>query len=100
MSSWLERWRERQRDLARGVDADLVNDNHRRYTLAGGLIGLGFLLILVSLKAHLSDALPMILATLGGALVIAGWVLGIWANRMDILLRKPDAEEPPRIFKK
>jgi hypothetical protein len=100
MSGWLERWRERQRDLARGVDADLVSYNHRRYKLAGGLIGLGFLLILVGLKARLSGALPMILATVGGALVIAGWFLGIWANRMDMLLRKPDAEDPPRIFKK
>jgi hypothetical protein len=100
MSGWLERWRERQRDLARGVDADLVSDNHRRYKLAGGLIGLGFLLILVGLKARLSGALPMILATVGGALVIAGWFLGIWANRMNMLLRKPDAEDPPRIFKK
>jgi hypothetical protein len=100
MSSWLERWRQRQRELACGVDADLVRDNNRRYKLAGGLIGLGFLLVLVGLKAHVSGVLPMILTTMGGALVIAGWFLAIWANRMDILLRKPDGEEPPRIFKR
>jgi hypothetical protein len=100
MSGWLERWRQRRSDLDRGVDADLVRDNNSRYKLAGGLIGFGVLLILLGLKTHISGALPMILASVGGVFVIVGWFLFIWANRADFLLRKPDAEEPPRIFKR
>ena len=45
MSSWWPRQEQRERDLARGVDADLVSDNRRMSWTPQALVCIAFLLI-------------------------------------------------------
>jgi len=50
--NWLERWRQRQDLLSHGVDADLIRDNQKRYRVAFGLLGFGFLLSVLLSKVE------------------------------------------------
>jgi hypothetical protein len=100
MSSWLERWRQRRRDLSQGVDADLVRDNRKRYRLAFGLIGFGFLLGLPDAKIQIPSTLHLIVVVMATVSFIAGLLLAAWARNEAAFLSKPDPEEPPRIFKR
>jgi hypothetical protein len=100
MSNWFRRWRQRQRDLARGVDADLVRQNRNRFKLAFGLWGVGFLLSLLRNKASISGVLGSIAQYASVALIFAGIFLGFWAGQVNAFLDKPDPEEPPRLFKR
>ncbi len=45
MPNWWERKAQRERDLAEGVDADLVSANRRRWTLGYKLFAIGALLL-------------------------------------------------------
>jgi hypothetical protein len=99
MSSLFERWRQRQRDLDRGVDADLVHDNRNRYRLAFGLIGFGFLLGLLNAKVHLPSRLRWIVLGIGMVSLTAGFLLALWAKEESAFLSKPDPDEAPRIFR-
>lgn len=100
MSSWFERWPQRQRDLRQGVDADLVRDNRNRYRLAFGLIGFGFLLGLLDAKIQIPGTLRLIVVGMAIASAVAGFSLAAWARQEGAFLSKPDPEEPPRIFKR
>jgi len=100
MSSWFERWRQRQRDLTQGVDADLIRDNRNRYRLAFGLIGFGFLLGLLDARIRIPSMVRLIVVGMAGASLIAGFLLAAWARQEAAFLSKPDPEEPPRIFKR
>ena len=99
MSSWFERWRQRQRDLAQGVDADLIRDNRNRYKLAFGLIGFAFLLSLLASKIQNTSTLRMIIVGMAVVSLVVGFLLAAWARQEAAFLNKPDPEEPPRIFK-
>jgi len=99
MSSWLERWRHRQRDLAQGADADLVRDNRNRYRLAFGLMGFGFLLSLLDTKVKIPNTLRLIIVGMATASLVAGFLLALWARQMAAFLSKPQPEEPPRMIK-
>jgi hypothetical protein len=99
MLGWFGRWRQRQRDLSQGVDADLVRDNSNRYRLAFGLIGFGFLLSLLDARIKIPSTLRSILMGMAIASVIAGFLLAAWARQERAFLSKPDPEEPPSIFK-
>lgn len=99
MTGWFERWSRRQRDLARGADADLVRDNGKRYQIAFGLIGLGFLLALLGSQIRPPSPLYWILLGIGGVSVLVGLFTAIWAREESAFLSKPDPEEPARIFK-
>jgi hypothetical protein len=100
MFGWIRRWNQRQRDLTRGVDADLVRDNRKRYKLAFGLQGLALFLILLCAKFHIPRTLRWILSAAAGLSFLAGWLLALWAQQEAGFLNKPDPEEPPRIFKR
>jgi hypothetical protein len=61
MYGWLERWRNRQRELAAGTDASLVQANRRRLRVAFGLIRLALVLGLLDARLHLPHALHVVL---------------------------------------
>src|SRR5258707_2602081 len=96
---WFERRRKRRQELAEGADADLVQDNRRRFKTAYGSIGLVFVLGLLSAIPQL----PIFLKTgfRGGAAIscIIGVVLFKWAQVEENFLMRPDQEKPPEIFR-
>lgn|ERR1700719_1732339 len=100
MLGWFGRWLQRQRDLSRGVDADLVRDNSKRYRRAFGLIGFGFLLSLLDAKIKIPGTLRPTAIGIAIVSIIAGFLLAAWARQERAFLSKPDQEEPPRIFKR
>ncbi|MFZ3333649.1 MAG: hypothetical protein WA197_23620 [Candidatus Acidiferrales bacterium] len=100
MSSLFQRSNRRQRDLARGVDADLVRDNGKRFKLAFALIASGFLLDLVSAKVRTPSLVYSILFDIGMASVVAGFLPAIWARSESAFLSKPDPKVPPTILKR
>jgi len=96
--SWLRRYQQRQRDLARGVDADLVRDNRNRLRWAAYLsCALAFPAIahILSLPQALRIAADMIAIPCA----IVAIVLFPWSMATNRFLRKPDPEPPPSIFK-
>jgi hypothetical protein len=97
--NWFDRWQVRQYQLASGVDADLVRDNQKRYRLAFGLLGIGFALGWLATKVHLPDTLRWIVSSVATVSLVAGMVLAGRARQQAGFLRKPDPEEPPKIFK-
>jgi len=98
MSYW-QRLSQRQQDLARGFDADLVRDYRRRAWLSSILLGAGWLLLYVDSKLRLHGTLHSIIAYLAGACVVVGIPLWWWAKQERVFLDKPDPEEPPSILK-
>jgi hypothetical protein len=99
MSGWFQRWSQRKHDLTRGVDADLVRDNGKRYKIAFGLLGLGLLLAVLGSKVHTPSLLHWMLLDAGGVSAVVGFLMAMWAREEAAFLNKPDAEEPPTIFK-
>lgn len=97
--SWLRRSLQRQRDLARGVDADLVRANRRRWKLAAGFFCLAFLLRWFALKLALQHVVQVAITLVAILLAIASLVLFWWAWKVDTFLEQPDPEPPPSIFK-
>jgi hypothetical protein len=97
--SWLRRTLQRRYDLARGVDADLVRANRKRWKLAAALFCLAFLVAWITQKLPLSQAMHSAANIAAGGLGIAGFVLFKWAWAEERFLRKPDPEPPPSIFK-
>jgi hypothetical protein len=99
MSGWLQRWSQRQHDLARGVDADLVRDNGRRFKVDFGLIGFGLLLAMLGSKVHTPSLMHWVLLEAGGVSTVVGFFMAMWAREEAAFLNKPDPEEPPTILK-
>jgi hypothetical protein len=100
MSGWLARYMQRQRELAQGVDADLVSDNRRRYAIAWRLLGLAFLLLFLGAKVPMPRILRNVFLGAIMAALVGGFVMAQWARLGQASLEKPDPEEPPSIFKK
>ena len=100
MSGWLERWRNRQRELAEGADADLVQANRRRFRVAFGLIGLAFVLGLLDARLHLPHVLNVVLRCAAAVSGLVGIVMAKWAQQEDVFLRRPEPERaiPYRIL--
>ncbi|HET9184024.1 MAG TPA: hypothetical protein VFP59_17995 [Candidatus Angelobacter sp.] len=97
--SWLRRLLQRQYDLARGVDADLLRANRRRFKLAAALLCLGLLFAWIAVKIPLPPILNVAATILIMLLMIASFVLFHWAWAEQRFLRKPDPEPPPSILK-
>jgi hypothetical protein len=99
MWNWLKRREERQRDLERGVDADLVRDNVKlsRLSLSAWLVGC--VLVLSANYLPLPKWAQGIITFVGFGLVATGLVFEKWARAEKVFLDKPDPEEPPRMFK-
>jgi hypothetical protein len=99
MSGWLKRYDRRRRELAQGADADLVRSNRGRYKLAFVLLGLGFLLVLLSTILNPSGIPHKVAVVLAGVLIVAGLAILRWASMENTFLNKPDPEDPPKIFR-
>ena len=90
---------DRQRELAEGADADLVQANRRRFRFAYGLIGLAFGLGLLDARLHLPHVLDIVLGCAAVVSGLAGIVMAKWAQQEDVFLKRPEPEGPPTIFK-
>jgi hypothetical protein len=99
MHSWIDRWRKRQRELAKGVDADLIQANRRRSRLAFGVFVVGFFLLLIDAKLHLPTVLRTVLRTGAVVCLLVGVLVGKWVQAEHLFLTRPDSEGPPEIFK-
>jgi len=80
---WLTRWQDRQRELAAGVDADLVEANRKRWKLS----------FCLSVRFRPSfNWLTM-------ACFVAGLLLAEWAGAESGFLNSSSRPEPPSIWK-
>jgi len=96
---WFRRSAARRRDLARGVDADLVRDADKRFRLALYLLGPGFLLVLILSNVHFEGFLRAAGSATAAVLLSGGMFLGWWSRVERGFLNKPDPKEPPSLFK-
>jgi hypothetical protein len=99
MRGWVKRWQKRQRDLAEGADADLMQSNRRRFRGAFCLIGLAVVLGLISAKFRLPPTLKLVFRVGAGISGVVGVVLAKWAQQEHAFLTRPDPEGMPEIFK-
>jgi hypothetical protein len=99
MADWLERWRKRQREIAEGTDADLVQANRTRFRVAFSLVGVGFILMVLGGKLRSTGRLDTVLRVIAAVSVVVGFVLGRWARSEREFLTRPDPESPPEIFR-
>jgi len=67
--------KQRQYQLAQGVDADLVRYNQKRYKLAFGLLGCAFLLGYLVSKVHIPDGVRLVVVGVATVCGLAGFVL-------------------------
>jgi hypothetical protein len=96
---WFTRWRERQRELAAGVDADLVQANRQRWKLSLSLWALLFVLLGIQAKIKLPAIAHKIAIFLTIACLVASLLFSDWARAESAFLDKPDRPEPPSIWK-
>jgi hypothetical protein len=99
MTNWLQRFQERQRELAQGADADLLKVNRRRFRLGLFLLAFGCLLGFVGPKMHLSLVLRAAGAVVFGMSCVIGLLMLQWAARESAFLNSPDSEKPLSILK-
>jgi len=90
---------ERQRDLERGVDADLVRDNRRRWSHALILWLAGTLLFVVERYLPIPGWAQLSVRFAAFACIILGVFLSKWSSQERAFLNKPDPKEPPKLFK-
>jgi hypothetical protein len=100
MSNWLKRFQERQRELAQGADADLVQANRQRYKRALLLLAFDAGLIFLNDKVNLSPLLRTAVGILSVIIFLLGLLLLKWAWKESVFLNRPDPEVPPSILKK
>jgi hypothetical protein len=98
MTNWLKPFQQRHRELARGVDADLVKTNHRRFWRGLILLAFGCLLGFVGPKIHLPFVLRIAAAVVFGVSCLIGLFTLQWAARESAFLNSPDLEKPPSIL--
>jgi hypothetical protein len=96
---WFARWRKRERDLAAGVDADLVAENRKRRNLALLLLACSLLLIGIQAKIKLPNIASKIAQVLTIACFLGSFVLGRWAAAEYEFLHRPDRPEPPSLWR-
>jgi|ERR1700691_2646490 hypothetical protein len=99
MSRWLERWWNRQHELAEGADAELVQANRQRVRVAFGLIGLALVVGLLDARLNLPHVVHIALRSPAAVSGLVGIVMAKWAQHEDVFLSRPDSEGPPTIFK-
>jgi hypothetical protein len=79
--------------------ADLVADKQKRYRLALVLLAFGFALGLMVSKVQLPSTLHLIVVVIATMSLFGGFALAAWARQESAFLRKPETENPPKIFK-
>ena len=99
MLEWFGRYLRRQRELAAGVDADLVRSNRRKFRLASSLFVLASLLLGIDRVVKPRDIIQEVFVWVIGVLYIGGTLVVQWAWRERAFLVMPDAKKPPSLFK-
>ena len=99
MWNWLGRRVQRQNELDRGVDADLVRDNRRRRKLALWSFGVLGILVAIDRLFHLRGWIHELVIIGATVFLIFGFVAARWAAAESAFLHRPDPKEPPRLFK-
>jgi hypothetical protein len=80
MPNWWERKAQRERDLAEGVDADLVSANRRRWTLGYKLFAIGALLLATDWLWRLPRWMHLVVASIVFMLVVTAIITWKWAR--------------------
>jgi len=83
----------------RGVDADLVVANRRRFRLCWTLFGCTFLQGGIRALLQLSGLWDTIALTVTTVFFVAGVLVGQWARAESAFLSKPKPDEPTRLWK-
>jgi len=99
MWNWLERRVQRQNELDRGVDADLIRDNRKRFRLSWWSFSLGALLVAIDVLVQLPNWFHKTIYFLAFGFLVSGWLAWRWAVAEDAFLNRPDSKEPPKLFK-
>jgi hypothetical protein len=99
IGDWWERYKERQRELARGVDADRVRSNSRRWKLGYFFLVIAILLGGIRLKLDLSGFWDTIIETLMVGFFVSYVVMygRYWFEASDI--GRPKPKDSPRSSK-
>lgn len=96
---WFSRWRERQTELTAGVDADLVEDNRKRWKLVYRLFACGLVLSGIQAAVKLPHLVTEIALWFAGACFVGGIFLAEWARAESRFLDSPNRPEPPSLWK-
>lgn len=99
MLDWFRRYQQRERELAAGVDGDLVKSNRTKGRIALGLFGLGILLLGVNRLVKPDSLIEEILFWFIWPTFAAGLILGKWAQVERAFLDEPEPKKPPSLFK-
>ena len=99
MWDYLERCRQRYIDLKQGADADLVQDNNKRWKRSLIMIAFGFLLMGILSYVKLPEPWDKVVIVATIILFIGGLLLERFAFLWDCFLDRPDPKGPPSMFK-
>jgi UDP-N-acetylmuramyl pentapeptide phosphotransferase/UDP-N-acetylglucosamine-1-phosphate transferase len=99
MNNWWQRSEQRRRELAQGVDADLVQANRKRFWTSLCLIGIAGIVGVIDSRLNLPRALHLILRCAAVVFGLVGIVMAKWAQHEHEFLTSPDPEKPPTVFK-
>jgi hypothetical protein len=92
---WFSRWRERQKELAAGVDADLIEENRKRRNLALALLVCALLLVAIQATMKLSGMASEIAVALTITCFLGSFVLGRWGGPNTSFCTAPIARNRP-----
>ena len=99
MLEWFGRYLRRQRELAAGVDADLVRSNRRKFRFASSLFVLASLFLGIDRVVKPRGLVQEVFVWVTGVLYLGGTLVLNWAWQERAFLVKPDAKKPPSLFK-
>jgi len=99
MPNWWERRAQRERELAEGVDADLVSANRKRWTLGSKLFVIGALLLAIEWPWRLPRWVHLVVASIAFVLIVTASIRWKWAQAEQAFLGKPERKAPPILFK-
>jgi hypothetical protein len=99
MFDLFRRYSQRQRDLAAGADADLVQSNRKKWRSFWWLFGLFLLLEGIEKVVKPHGLVQEIFRWLIPTSLAFCMLLGLWARVESGFLREPDPKKPPSLFK-
>jgi hypothetical protein len=94
MPNWWERKAQRERDLAEGVDADLLSANRRRWALGYKLSAIGALLLATDWLWRLPRWMHLVVASIVFMLMVTAIITWKWARAEQAFLEKPEGTKP------
>jgi hypothetical protein len=99
MLEWIGRWQQRQRELAAGVDADLVLANRKRWRLSWWLLALTFALLGFQSLIKLRSPFHEIVVGITMVCFVSSVILTRWAWHVGAWLDKPEPKKPPSLWR-